>query len=164
MSKIKLDSFKCEIEVPGEIDYKYEGEQDSLILYGLKFGIKNKALIYLPVLISEVVVSSLHGVKRAGVCYVVESNSGKKIIRTMISKGHSEFVATYVKGHEETHALIEAGGKSYLEKILKENNLAGKLFKNAKFSSNCSQEDIADVGGQLALYLSYGEAGLKLNL
>ena len=166
MTKIKLESIGVEFEAPEVQSYTFCGEVKSVLMVKIKEVIlkhwkepRKYNRIAQTMLWSA--SAKLHGQALLGICissdpwYSLRSALEFKV-KTYIQKGMPEPEATFVWGHEETHALANFGRFDLIESrypdyFAKENS--ENMPKNG--------EDMANLGGVIAVSRKYGEEGLK---
>jgi hypothetical protein len=162
MAKIRFESLKCEVDAPEGTSYTYDGEVAFLALHMARINASKGRVIRAVYNLTKDIAKgfanffSCYQRGNVGVCWQDTPNN----YRTAILRGYPELVGTFVRGHEETHALSLITGNEHLEKLISENGLKLNQSIGRISLDSCGEEFIANTGGQLAVFLKHGKTGL----
>ena len=126
MKKIKLEALKKEIDAKDLVDYRYDGEISSPLLYEAGFHYNDGNKFFAATLLTSGILKKI-GIRGAisvnGICTgSYDRKTGILVIRTAIRKGLAPEIATFARGHEEIHAESHISGRnSFIEEMLEEN-------------------------------------------
>ena len=155
MNTIKLESLG--LEYPSEWSYTFGGEVSSVELAVIKNHLKkrNNQKGFIKDLGKSLVVLALDQIigRNDGVCI---SYTDTKELIAFVKRGLPEPATTFVKGHEEAHALINSGEYNLLENQL----LKSPCNREVVYSVR-TDESRAHLGGVHAVLRKYGCQGLK---
>ena len=170
MTTIKFSALPLEFEVSDRVSYGYLGEVFSIPLYNLRLDTKeyftNSQRTFKDLLgyISDALLGIqdfMFGYPPTGLCRTrlqttSEGRKGLKIT-TSLRKGNTDEGKTFVLGHEETHAAINAQRSNLVcPLIAKYSKKLLELYQNTT-----DREVKADIGGLTAVFLRFGLEGIS---
>lgn len=165
MKTLTLGAFKKEIQVADGIDYRYDGEISSPILWEAGVHYKEGSKILAGIYLASGIL------RKIGIRGVIPVNgfctgfhdfkTGKTLIRTAVRGGFTPVASTYAWGHEETHVSeYVTNSTRFLEDMLEERNLDCELQEGRENLGECDWEYKANIGGQLAVLTHHDKKSL----